>query len=82
MQQTGNDTASTIKETTAKLQCLLVEMTEKRKEAQKRLDQLEIKQDLTKAQQAEVDALTDIAETLEARIDVVDRALAMLLDFR
>lgn len=82
MQQTGNAMESTIKETTAKLQRLLVDMTEKRKEAQKRLDQLEIKQDLTKAQQAEVDALTDIAETLEARIDVVDRALAMLLDFR
>lgn len=82
MQQTGNDTASTIKETTAKLQRLLVEVTEKRKEAQKRLDRLETKKDLTKAQQAEVDALTDIVETLEARIEVIDRALAVLLDFR
>lgn len=82
MQQTENDTTSTIKETTAKLQRLLVEVTEKRKEAQKRLDRLETKKDLTKAQQAEVDALTDIVETLEARVDVIDRALAVLLDFR
>lgn len=81
MQQTGNAMESTIKETTAKLQRLLVDMTEKRKEAQKRLDRLEIKKDLTQTQQAEVDALTDIVETLEARIDVVDRALAVLLDF-
>ena len=82
MQQTGNDTASTIKETTAKLQLLLVEMTEKARETRKRLDKLEAKRDPTPAQEAEADRLTDEAETLEARIDVVDRALAMLLDFR
>lgn len=82
MQQTGNDTASTIKETTAKLQRLLVEMTEKARETRKRLDKLEAKRDLTPAQEAEADRLTDEAETLETRVDVIDRALAMLLDFR
>lgn len=82
MQQTGNDTASTIKETTAKLQRLLVEMTEKAKETQKRLAKLEVKRDPTPAQEAEADRLTDEAETLEARIEVIDRALAVLLDFR
>jgi hypothetical protein len=82
MQQTGNDTASTIKETTAKLQRLLVEMTEKARETQKRLTKLEVKRDPTPAQEAEADRLTDEAETLEARIDVIDRALAVLLDFR
>jgi len=81
MQQTGNAMESTIKETTAKLQRLLVDMTEKRREAQKRLDNLEAKRDPTPAQEAEADRLTDEAETLEARIDVVDRALAVLLDF-
>ena len=82
MQQTGNDTANTIKETTAKLQCLLVEMTEKARETQKRLATLEVKRDPTPAQEAEADRLTDEAETLETRIDVIDRALAVLLDFR
>lgn len=82
MQQTGNDTASTIKETTAKLQRLLVEMTEKARETRKRLDKLEAKRDPTPAQEAEADRLTDEAETLETRVDVIDRALAVLLDFR
>lgn len=82
MQQTGNDTASTIKETTAKLQRLLVELTEKARETQKRLDKLEAERDLTPAQEAEADRLTDEAETLETRVEVIDRALAVLLDFR
>ncbi len=82
MQQTGNDTASTIKETTAKLQRLLVEMTEKARETRKRLDKLEAKRDPTPAQEAEADRLTDEAETLETRVEVIDRALAVLLDFR
>lgn len=82
MQQTDNDTANTIKETTAKLQHLLVEMTEKARETQKRLATLEVKRDPTPAQEAEADRLTDEAETLETRIDVIDRALAVLLDFR
>ena len=82
MQQTGNDTASTIKETTAKLQRLLVEMTEKARETRKRLDKLEAKRDPTPAQEAEADRLTDEAEVLETRVDVIDRALAVLLDFR
>ena len=82
MQQTGNDTASTIKETTAKLQALLVEVTEKARETQKRLDKLEAKRDPTPAQEAEADRLTDEAETLETRVEVIDRALAVLLDFR
>ena len=72
---------STIKETTAKLQRLLVEMTEKARETRKRLDKLEAKMDPTPAQEAEADRLTDEAETLEARIEVIDRALAVLLDF-
>ena len=82
MQQTGNDTASTIKETTAKLQRLLVETTEKARETRKRLDKLEAKRDPTPAQEAEADRLTEEAETLETRVDVIDRALAVLLDFR
>ena len=82
MQQTGNDTASTIKEATAKLQRLLVEVTEKARETQKRLDKLEAERDLTPAQEAEADRLTDEAETLETRVEVIDRALAVLLDFR
>ena len=82
MQQTGSDTASTIKETTAKLQRLLVEVTEKARETQKRLDKLEAERDLTPAQEAEADRLTDEAETLETRVEVIDRALAVLLDFR
>lgn len=55
MQQTGNDTTSTIKETTAKLQRLLAEVTEKARETQKRLDNLETKRDPTPAQEAEAD---------------------------
>ena len=82
MQQTGSDTASTIKETAAKLQRLLVEVTEKARETQKRLDKLEAERDLTPAQEAEADRLTDEAETLETRVEVIDRALAVLLDFR
>lgn len=82
MQQTGNDTASTIKETTAKLQALLVEVIEKARETRKRLDKLEAKRDPTPAQEAEAGRLTDEAETLETRVDVIDRALAVLLDFR
>ena len=82
MQQTGSDTASTIKEATAKLQRLLVEVTEKARETQKRLDKLEAERDLTPAQEAEADRLTDEAETLETRVEVIDRALAVLLDFR
>lgn len=49
MQQTGNDTTSTIKETTAKLQRLLVKMTEKARETRKRLDKLEAKRAYTGA---------------------------------
>ena len=82
MQQTSNDTASTIKETTAKLQALLVEVTEKARETQKRLDKLEAKRDPTPAQEAEADRLIDEVETLETRVDVIDRALAVFLDFR